>query len=579
MKCIRLFSTICLLFFSCLFEFENPSDPKSDDYTVRSRAVLKRVGDGDIFSGDTIFIFGGISSKTVEAAALVTSYRWDLDGDGTVDTVLNHSDTLPIVFDSAGTWNVIISLKDRALYIDTDTMPLEVLPEETEDTVFITVVIRTGPDELLTVDLESWNPVTVVAAGGDTLTVVAQSADSISIFSPQIDTVTFRIDQGDTVFVETSPVRTDTIPPPDSTIYLPGFPEIPGFPDIEQGDCAFYAEDSSLMRTTLEFYDVMWEQTRSDGIAAIEFVEKLVGDILGYAFITLIDDDYDYTFDDGVYLFTSGDFDISCAFHYGEGIGDHAENDTVRSNLFALSSYVSGLETSLTSPFYTFNEGPLFDLIDGDLSIDRSLNVSFSVNFAKLKVSFSRAAEHAFSSLPLYIVNDSVMLTTVHKSYASMVPVYMRQLADRFHQDSIVIDHSGSSMNSEPVALTVTYRSVDSTYREALYTFAIQQVMDRQVTAYGDRDGVLKLVGDYETTATLSFDGYDQTIYFEGVYSSTESDSSWFYCDGGFEDMFGTLFFGEISDTTGLFTSGKYDYTFPYTPLHLQLDLFRSIIK
>jgi hypothetical protein len=427
--------------------------------------------------------------------------------------------------------------------------------------------------------------VKVVTRSGDSMTVIATTKDSVRIISNTMDTMSIRVKPLDTITVSTKPVDTltnphiITIPPPTGQIYLPNFPAIPGFPVADTGECAFFTADSSLMRTTLNFYDIMWEQTRSDGLEAIKFIEKLVSDIVGYSIITLIGGDYSYTFNNGIYLFSSSNgFKISCAFHYGAGIGSHTENDTIRANLFLPQSYISGLKATLTSPFYSFTKGPLFDLLDGEAQIDRSLNVSFSVNFSKLKISFSRKTVHESASLPLYVVNDSISLPVTQTSYAGMAPVYMLNFANLFHNDSILINHDGSSMSSKPVALEVIFHS-DSTFRKATYNFTVQQKMDTQRTAYGDHNGILKLSGDYTATSTLGFNNFPHSTFFTGRYSSAVHDSSWFYCDKQLTNEFGTLFFGETSDSVGIFNSEKYNYTFPYMPLRVSVEQYGKLVK
>lgn len=584
----QIYTTIvaCLLFLTCTHDFNNPSDPDADSYSVSSNAVLHLITTGDIIAGDTVYFYGGLSSDAVEEAALVTDYKWDFDGNGTTDRILKKSDTLGIVYDKVGTYRCILTLTDKAGFTDTASKSIQVVkPQIVKDTTKVTITLIVDTDDTINVVIDIKKPVQVVTRSGDTIVVIATAKDSVKIITNTIDTMSIRVKPMEIVTVSTTLIDTltyphiDTIPAPIGQIYLPVFPSIPGFPNIDGGECAFFTTDSSLMRTTLNFYDVMWEQTRSDGLEAIKFVEKLVSDIIGYSIITLVGGDYSYTFNNGIYLFSSSTgFKISCAFHYGAGIGGHAENDTIRANLFLAKSYISGLKGTLTSPFYSYTEGPLFDLLDGNVQIDKSLNVSFTVNFSKLKISFSRATVHESASLPIYVVNDSIGLPVTQTSYARMAPVYMLDFADLFHKDSILINHDGSSMSSKPVALNVIFRS-DSTFRKATYSFTIQQKMDTQRTAYGDHNGILKLSGNYAATATLGFNNFPNSTFFTGRYSSAVHDSSWFYCDKQLTNEFGTLFFGETSDSVGIFNSKKYNYAFPYTPLKVSVEQYRKLVK
>ena len=550
---------------TCIPEFDNPSDPKSDDYTRKSYAVVECLTDGKIHAGDTVQFKGGTPSQPVNDAELVISYGWDFDGDNRIDTTTDNGDPISTVYTADGTYHCRLFLKDEAGFVDTAEISIRIYEKTIPDTGDTTDTTNIGTDSI-----------TIITNVGDTLRVKADTGDSITIVSVRGDTVTLLITPDDTIAVTLPP--NDTISPVPDSIYLPTFPTIPGFPDMEQGECAFFAEDSSLMRTTLNFYDIMWEQTRSDGLEAVEFIEKLVLDIIGYPLITMANNDYSYSFNNGVYRFTSGDFTIACSFHYGTASGLHEENDTVPADIFVLSSYISDLSVSLTSPYYTFTEGPLFDLINGDLSIDRSLNVSFSVDLTKLKISFVRSATHRFGTLPFYIVNDSIRLETVHTSFARMAPVPLLEFDERYHNDSIIIDHSGSAMESEPAALEILYRE-DDTYHSAEYTFTIRQHMKVQQSAYGKANDVLKLNGSYSAEAALGFNGFTQRMWFTGTYSTAEHDTSRFFCDESKKLLFGTLSFGDTNPEAGEFLSEKYDYSFPYTPYRISLEDYYSTGK
>lgn len=543
---------LSLVLCTCMHRLDNPSDPKSIDYTHKSYAILECLTEGKITVGDTVEFEGGTPSRPVEDANLIISYQWDFNGDDRIDTITDNGDPVSTIYDDAGIYNCYLYLHDKAEFIDTAEITIRVYENELPDTS------------------DTNDSLTVITDAGDTLRVKADIGDSVTIVSSRGDTVTLLVTSDDTISVTLPQI--DTIPLVPDSIYLPTFPTIPGFPDIEQGECAFFAEDSSLMRTTLNFYDIMWEQTRSDGLEAVEFIGRLVFDIIGYPLITMANDKYHYTFSNGVYRFTSGDFSIACSFHYGTASGSYEENDTVPANIFARSSYVSDLSTSPTKPFYTFKKGPLFDLIDGDISIELlPLDVSFSVNLTKLKISFSRSVTHRFGSLPFYIVNDSLRMETIHTSFARMEPVPLLEFDERYHNDSIIIDHSGSSMESEPAPLEIVFRESD-TYRTAEYAFTIRQYMNKQQSAYGNADDILKVNGSYAAEATLGFDGFRQYMWFAGTYSTAEHDTSRFYCDEKEELQFGILSFGDANPDIGEFLSEKYDYSFPYVPYRISLE-------
>jgi hypothetical protein len=568
MKTILKPAVAGLLCCACMHDFQNPSDPQAGDYSSHSHAVLRILSRDTLRAGDTVPIFGGISSSAVEEVGLVTEFRWDFNGDGETDTVLFKSDTLGVTYNDTGVFRCRIVLFDGAEFTDTALTTLRIRVRTDTTHTFDTFRIIVNSKDTVRVIIVDKKPATVIIPLGDTITVVPRTKDSIAVITHKTDTLVIK--PADTIRISIIPH--DTVPPPPSGIYIPTFPTIPGFPNIIKGECAFYTTDSSLMHTTLNFYDIMWEQTRSDGLQAIEFAEKLVADIMGYSVITLIAGNYSYAFTNGIYQFNSSNgFTLTCVFHYGADAGGHAEDDTVRANLFLLDSYVSGLKVTLSPPYYSFTKGPLFDLIDGEPVIDQSLHVTFSVNFSKLKISFVRSTIHPSVALPFYIVNDSVRLPVTHTSISRMKPTPMLSFDDLFNKDSIMIDHGGSSMGSTPVPFYITYRS-DSIYRKTKYSFAIEQKMDMQQTAYGNRNGTLKLSGEYEAQASLGFDNLKDSVFFKGRYSSSVPDSSRFFCDKQKAKEFGTLFFSLVPVDTGTFTSKKYGYAFPYTPIRVTLE-------
>lgn len=574
MKLLLLLPVCLLLSVYCVHDMQNPSDPESEDYSRFSKATVRISSGSTVRAGDTIRFSGGVTSDEVQQADLLKKYEWDFDDDGSIDTVTGKTNTVAHVYEKTGTYRCRLRCTDLARYTDTASVEVRVRPSSWG--LNVTIVLRYG--DTLHVTINSEDPIPVISDAGDTVIVIPQSnGDSISIVAGVSgDTVHIPLIEADTVSL--TQFRVTTIPPPEIPVYIPDFPNIDGFPGDLDGDCAFFAADSALMHTNLQFYDIMWEQTRADGLESIEFVEKLLADIAGYSIITLLKDNYDYSFDRGVYAFGSDGFEISCVFHYGAGIGTHTENDTIRSSLFSLESYVGAPKVVLVPPSYSFTKGPLFDLIDGEVSIDGSLNVSFAVNLSKVKVSFFRKAVASLSKMSMLVINDSLNLKTTHTSYARMAPVYVSAFPELFHNDSIILNHNGTSMETEPASLEVVFKT-DTTWRKATYGFTIRQVVDTQETAYGKRDAVLKLSGKYTTTATLGFDGYEQSVYFGGRYSSTVNDSSWFYCDRAENEEFGTLFFGEVADSVGTFTSVPYGYRFEYVPLGVSLASIKKHLQ
>lgn len=119
-------ATLSLL--ACQRSFENPSDPSMERYTVKSEAFLKRLGANFPIEGDTVRLFGGLTSQPVEDERLVTRYAWDLNGDGKSDTVLSGTDSLNVVFPDPGMHAIGLTLTDKAGFENSADLSFPVYP-------------------------------------------------------------------------------------------------------------------------------------------------------------------------------------------------------------------------------------------------------------------------------------------------------------------------------------------------------------------------------------------------------------------------------------------------------------------
>lgn len=109
-------------------DFENPSDPDASGYTVSSQAFLRRLDEAEPVAGDTVRLYGGVTSGSVERAGLVVLHAWDLDGDGKPDTTLAGTDSLSIVAKEAGSRQIGITLTDKAGLSSTASLDFRVHP-------------------------------------------------------------------------------------------------------------------------------------------------------------------------------------------------------------------------------------------------------------------------------------------------------------------------------------------------------------------------------------------------------------------------------------------------------------------
>jgi hypothetical protein len=128
LKASSLYILIGILILNCNREFENPSDPNSQRYTVKSESFLKRIGEIDLFAGDTLRIVGGVTSQPVVEDGLPKRFEWDLDGDGKIDTTTEGPDTLSVQVRGNGDYRVGLTVIDKAGFQNLASLAYRVHP-------------------------------------------------------------------------------------------------------------------------------------------------------------------------------------------------------------------------------------------------------------------------------------------------------------------------------------------------------------------------------------------------------------------------------------------------------------------
>ncbi len=118
----------CLLLLGCNREYQNPSDPDADRFTVDSKAFLRRLDSASLIEGDTLRMYGGVTSRPVADDGLVVEYAWDRDGDGLADTVTQTADTLALPLSRSGDGKIGLTLTDQAGLRSSATLDYKVHP-------------------------------------------------------------------------------------------------------------------------------------------------------------------------------------------------------------------------------------------------------------------------------------------------------------------------------------------------------------------------------------------------------------------------------------------------------------------
>jgi hypothetical protein len=333
--------------------------------------------------------------------------------------------------------------------------------------------------------------------------------------------------------------------------------------------CPAYAQEPLLMRVALALSHFTIERTREEGLGTTDFALKIARALTGTAFPVGALDGFEYSFSRGVYRFRNGTFSLDAAFHYGPGIGGHAEGDTIRSNLFDLDSYVTGIKTTVLPPSLKYSRGPLADLIEGDISVDvddiENPEFDFSLDFNRLRVSFSRTTRTLLVLGNEEITLANALFFTLFEGRARMAPLYPPDLIRLYGKDSLELDFSGTRVSSPEVPIAWPYEE-NGVKDTAVYKLALTQDVVRQNYRFGDAGGVKKVFGEYAAVNRLGAEELAEAVFFKGGYSSTVADSARFYCKEPMEekDFFGAAAFETAVKGRGGFESARYGYGFGF---------------
>jgi hypothetical protein len=337
-------------------------------------------------------------------------------------------------------------------------------------------------------------------------------------------------------------------------------------------DCPAYAQEPSLMRVALALSQFTIEKTRQEGLSAADLALNVARAVTGTAFPIGLLDGFDYSFSKGIYRFRNHAFTLDAAFLYGPGLAGHAEGDTVRANLFALDSYVTGIRTAGFPPELKYTRGPLADLLSGGISVDvddlEDPKFDFRLDINRLRFAFSRATRTLFVLGNQEITLANALFFTFYEGHARIAPLYPPDLIRLYGRDSLELDFSGTRVSSPELPIAWPYESAGSKAKDtAVYRLALSQETLRQNYRFGDADGVKKVFGTYAAVNRLGSAGDPmEAIYFQGGYSSTAPDSARFYCDEPMSEgrFYGAAAFETESPGRGSFISQRYGYNFGF---------------
>jgi hypothetical protein len=120
-----------------------------------------------------------------------------------------------------------------------------------------------------------------------------------------------------------------------------------------------------------------------DGLTTSEILGGLIiGLALNGVDFNIIDK-MDISFQNGEYVLKTGNSEIKLIFYFAEDYDDQLSGEQISTNLFDQESYITDL--SIIFPEITYSEGPLFNLINTDISFEDNIP-HFYLDFTKIAI-------------------------------------------------------------------------------------------------------------------------------------------------------------------------------------------------
>lgn len=343
------------------------------------------------------------------------------------------------------------------------------------------------------------------------------------------------------------------------------------FPDIENPfdeNCALYAQNQYTIRPVVFMGKYFTYHNKTESIKLGNFVFELLKNLTGTIDYNTLVIPSKTAFRNGIYTFSNGNLTMNAAFLYGAGVTGHNENDTIRYDLFDPLSYVKSFGVQLTSPYYRYEQGPLWDLTSGfnvDVSNPLSPKISLNIAIGSLKFTGTRDVESRYTMSTEMIDSNQVIMPVFdpvafrYHGLAKIDPFYIRDIVHLVQNDSFQIDMSGSVIVTD--SFPVKFTGVNSSGLEIL--FMLTQTMLDQKVRFGNRDGKMKVLGSYAAQSQLTMNELSMVkSYFSGVYSTFAADTVKFYCDREMYSQFGSMFIDVPQPGYLTFVSDRYSYRF-----------------
>jgi hypothetical protein len=383
-----------------------------------------------------------------------------------------------------------------------------------------------------------------------------------------------------------SPDKPDTPDAPDT----PDTPDTPDikilFPDVDipvDSNCALYAQNQYTIRPVILMGKYFTYKNKTESMELGNFIFELLKNLTGTLDYNALAMPSKTAFNNGVYTFSNGSLTMNAAFLYGPGMSGHNENDTIRYDLFDPRSYIKSFGAQLTSPYYRYEQGPLWDLTSGfDVDVSNLLSPRVSLNIAigSLKFTGARDVQSRFTMSTEMVDSNQITIPIFdpiafrYHGLAKIDPFFLRDIVHIVQNDSLQIDMSGSVIvtDSFPAKFTIRKSATDSSELKIL--FMLTQTMLDQKVRFGNGGGNRKVIGSYVAQSQLSVNELSMVkSYFSGAYSTFSADTANFFCDREMTSPFGILFIDVPQAGYLTFVSDRYGYQLTMKEGLVQQDL------
>ena len=281
-------------------------------------------------------------------------------------------------------------------------------------------------------------------------------------------------------------------------------------------------------------------QQAEEGTSIYRFLVNTLVNMLvrGISFSDLRSAKFPFDRETGTYSMDTGRSTIGVKLTFSEDWGDFSAGDPIPNNVFNPRSYVRNVDIdlgSLTNPRFeiTYDRGPLFDLIDGEIEFDgRSLSsLSAKVKVKAHLISF----ELESISRKTFELPDSLWLPMFTTEYSWELfqrtsPIVVTEFTEALRDGRFKIDWSESHLNQKFQLFDKTYLESDDTFSEAVFTLSED-----------DEGGMIS--GDYRSHHKAKFNALgikrEGELYTDGFLSSREANYTEFFCDDDLSEPWG----------------------------------------